>query len=50
MYMMHNIFKVRAFLRVLFEDIFCGHLKNSYLCNVNEKRRNLRPNWATKNA
>ena len=25
-----------------------GELKFSYLCTVNEKRRNLRPNWVTK--
>ena len=43
-------FLVRAFLRAFLAKKFGGLLKISYLCIVNEKRRNLRPNWATKNA
>jgi len=39
---------MRAFLRAFLAKKFGGHLKISYLCIVNEKRRNLRPNWATK--
>ena len=38
----------RAFLRAFLAKKFGGYLKISYLCIVNEKRRNLRPNWATK--
>ena len=41
-------FQVRAFLRAFLAKKFGRHLKISYLCIVNEKRRNLRPNWATK--
>ena len=39
---------MRAFLRAFLAKKFGGYLKISYLCIVNEKRRNLRPNWATK--
>ena len=38
----------RAFLRAFLAKKFGGLLKILYLCIVNEKRRNLRPNWATK--
>ena len=36
-------FLVRAFLRAFLAKKFGRHLKISYLCIVNEKRRNLRP-------
>ena len=39
---------MRAFLRAFLAKKFGGYLKISYLCIVNERRRNLRPNWATK--
>ena len=39
---------MRAFLRAFLAKKFGGYLKILYLCIVNEKRRNLRPNWATK--
>jgi hypothetical protein len=39
---------MRAFLRAFLAKKFGGLLKFLYLCSVNEKRRNLRPNWATK--
>ena len=39
---------VRAFLRAFLAIKFGRPLKFSYLCIVNEKGRNLRPNWATK--
>ena len=39
---------MRAFWRVFFGDLLAGLMNYSYLCTVNEKRRNLRPNWATK--
>ena len=39
---------VRAFLRAFLAKKFGGYLEILYLCIVNEKRRNLRPNWATK--
>ena len=37
-----------ALLGVIFRLLFGSCLKYSYLCTVNEKKRNLRPNWATK--
>ena len=37
-----------VFFGVIFRLLFGSCLKYSYLCIVNEKRRNLRPNWATK--
>ena len=39
---------MRAFWRVFLGDLLAGLMNYSYLCIVNEKRRNLRPNWATK--
>ena len=41
-------FNMRAFWRVFFGDLLAGLMNYSYLCTVNEKRRILRPNWATK--
>ena len=38
----------RAFIRAFLAILFGRLMKNSYLCIINEKRRNLRPAWATK--
>ena len=38
---------MRAFLRAFLAFNFGRHMKYSYLCMVNEKRRNLRPNLVT---
>ena len=43
-----DCFNMRAFWRVFFGDLLAGLMNYSYLCTVNEKRRNLRPNWITK--
>ena len=43
----YKTFYVRAFC-VLLRNNLEGLLKFSYICIVNEKRQNLRPNWATK--
>ena len=39
-----NDFSKRAFLYAFLARLFGRPLKNLYLCSVNEKRRNLRPN------
>ena len=43
-----NDFSKRAFLRAFLAILFGSTMKFLYLCIVNEKRRNLRPNWVTK--
>ena len=40
--------QLRAFLRAFLLKYFGSALKILYLCIVKEKRRNLRPAWATK--
>ena len=43
-----NPFRLRAFSRVFLANKFGNDLKFLYLCNVKEKRQNLRPAWTTK--
>ena len=42
-----NAVEQTCFLRAFLGKKFGGTLKNTYLCSVNEKRRNLRPNQTT---